>query len=144
MKLYTIGFTKKTASEFFMLLMRNEVIKIIDIRLNNKSQLAGFAKGGDLKYFLNEIGNIGYVHMLEYAPTKGLLDSYRKKTIDWKEYDIAYKKILKQREIIKDIDYSIFNDACLLCSEETPQNCHRRLLAEYLTEHNKEIQIIHL
>ena len=141
--LYTIGFTKKSAKEFFDLLIENKIKKVIDVRLNNKSQLAGFAKSDDLRYFLKIIGNIDYVHMSDYAPTKELLGAYRKKLIDWDEYEKQYFDILNQN-ISKIIDYSFFNDSCLLCSESTPKYCHRRLLSEYLAEQNKQIKIIHL
>lgn len=141
--LYTIGFTKKSAKEFFDLLIENKIKKVIDVRLNNKSQLAGFAKSDDLRYFLKIIGNIDYVHMPDYAPTKELLGGYRKKLIDWDEYEPKYFDILNQN-IPKEIDYSFFNDSCLLCSESTPKYCHRRLLSEYLAEKNKQIKVIHL
>ena len=141
--LYTIGFTKKSAKEFFNLLIENKIKKVIDIRLNNKSQLAGFAKYDDLRYFLKIIGNIEYVHMPHYAPTKELLEAYRKKLIDWEEYEKIYLDMFNQN-ISKKIDYSFFNDSCLLCSEPTPKYCHRRLLSEYLAEQNKQIKIIHL
>ncbi|HUV79613.1 MAG TPA: DUF488 domain-containing protein [Candidatus Bathyarchaeia archaeon] len=143
-KLYTIGFTKKSAKKFFEILKKNNVEKIIDIRLNNTSQLAGFTKMEDFKYFLNEIGDIKYIHMLDCAPTEDLLKNYKKRNITWNEYEKRYFDILEKRNILKDIDYSIFNNACLLCSESSPKFCHRRLLAEYLAEHKTEISIIHL
>jgi uncharacterized protein (DUF488 family) len=144
MNLYTIGFTKKTAAQFFELLIRNNVKRLIDIRLNNKSQLAGFAKGEDLSYLLPKIGNIEYVYKPEYAPTKELLDRYRDKQIDWIGYDREYIQILKERDILKNIDWALFDGACLLCSEETADACHRRLLAEYLAAANRDIVIKHL
>ncbi len=144
MDLCTIGFTKKNAEVFFELLTKNKVKRIIDIRLNKKSQLAGFAKGDDLKYFLKAIGNIEYSYMPEYAPTKELLKGYRDKEISWEEYESQYLKILRDREILKNIDWSLFDNGCLLCSEETATNCHRRLLAEYLATSNKKIKIKHL
>ena len=144
MELYTIGFTKKTAEEFFELLTKNKIKRVIDIRLNNKSQLAGFAKGDDLKYFLEAIGNIKYTYLPEYAPTKELLKGYRDKEISWEEYESQYLKILRDRDILKNIGWSLFDKGCLLCSEETATNCHRRLLAEYLATSNKKIKIKHL
>lgn len=140
--LYTIGFTKKSAKEFFELLMKNKIKKVIDIRLNNKSQLSGFAKHDDLIYFLKIIGNIEYIYQPDYAPTKELLEAYRKKIINWEEYEKKYFEILNQN--LKTTDYSFFNDSCLLCSEELPKYCHRRLLAEYLAGQNRQINIIHL
>lgn len=144
LKLFTIGFTKKSAKEFFRLLIQNGVKRIIDVRLNNKSQLAGFTKSEDLQYFLKTIGDIEYIHKPNYAPTKELLDAYKNKKIDWDEYELKYFNILKDRNILKNIDYSIFNNACLLCSEATPEQCHRRLFSEYLKKQNKLINLIHL
>jgi len=143
-KLFTIGFTEKSASTFFTLLKNAGVRKIIDTRLNNVSQLAGFAKGKDLEYFAKEIGNIGYEHNINMAPTKELLSSYRNKTINWTQYETEYISILDQRNIIKNIDFEKLNDSCILCSEHKPDRCHRRLLAEYLKKENNEIEIIHL
>lgn len=143
-RLFTIGFTEKTAATFFTLLKTAGVKKIIDTRLNNVSQLAGFAKGKDLEYFAKEIGNIGYEHNINLAPTKELLSSYRDKTINWAEYEAEYISILDKRNIIKNIDFEKLNDSCILCSEHKPDKCHRRLLAEYLKKENNEIEIIHL
>lgn len=144
MNLYTIGFVKKSAKDFFDILKNNGIIKVIDIRLNNKSQLAGFTKKEDLQFFLKAICNIDYVHIEQYAPTKELLKTYKKKKIDWEEYEKEYTAILDRRNILNNIDYSIFENACLLCSEPTAQQCHRKLLAEYLARGNREITIIHL
>ena len=112
--------------------------------MNNKSQLAGFAKGEDLKYFLEAIGNIDYIYKPEYAPTKELLKGYRDKEISWEEYESQYLDILEDREILENIDWPQFDGGCLLCSEETAEYCHRRLLAEYLAKANKKIKIEHL
>jgi len=128
--IYTIGFTKKSAEEFFELLKANNVKKLIDIRLNNKSQLAGFTKGNDLKYFLKEICSIEYEHRLEFAPTKDILDSYKKGEIDWVEYVDLYNKLLEKRKDIYKLSIDEINNSCFLCSEDTAENCHRRLLAE--------------
>ncbi len=144
MNLYTIGFTKKSAQDFFDLIIKNGVKLVIDTRLNNKSQLAGFAKQGDLEYFLKKIGDIKYIHMLKWAPTDDLLKNYQKKKIDWDEYKKQYSNILEQRNIKKEIDFSVLDNACLLCSEDKPGHCHRRLLAEYFAELGKDIKIVHL
>ncbi len=144
MNLYTIGFTKKSAEEFFNSLIKNSVRRIIDTRLNNKSQLAGFTKEKDLKYFLKKISNIDYVHMPQWAPTDEILNGYKKKLISWEEYEKKYTDILKERNILEKLDFSILENACLLCSEEKPEHCHRRLLAEYFQKQNSEINIIHL
>lgn len=143
-KLYTIGFTGKTAEKFFNLLTNAGVKKIIDIRINNVSQLAGFAKGADLKFFAKKIGNISYEHHIELAPTKELLTRYRDKKITWKEYETEYLNILDIRNIAKKTDFEKLQENCLLCSENTPEQCHRRLLAEYLKHVKNEIEIIHL
>jgi len=143
-RLFTIGFTEKTASTFFTLLKTAGVKQIIDTRLNNVSQLAGFAKGKDLEYFAKEIGDMGYEHNINLAPTKELLSSYRDKTITWAQYETEYISLLDARNIIQEIDFEKLNDNCLLCSEHKPEMCHRRLLAEYLQRENKDIEIIHL
>jgi len=144
MKLYTIGFTKKTAEEFFETLIKNEVKKVIDIRLKNKSQLAGFAKGKDLKYFLKKIGSIEYIHLPEFAPSDDLMKGYRGKKISWDEYEQKYLALLKERDDLSRYDIKYFADACLLCSESTAQKCHRRLLAEYIRDFKGDIEIIHI
>ena len=117
MKLFTIGFTKTYAQNFFERLKNAKVRRIIDVRKNNISQLAGFAKEKDLKYFSKEIGNIDYFHNLELAPTKELIDGYRKKEIDWKEYESVFNAILKERKV-QDLDPALFKNACLLCKQK--------------------------
>lgn len=143
-KLFTIGFAGKSAEKFFNLLIDNKVKKVLDIRLNNVSQLAGFAKGADLKYFLKKIGNIDYEHELDYAPSKEIFTKYRDKEITWNELEKGYLKLLTERNILKNLDYKNYNNTCLLCSEDLPTYCHRRILAEYLKKNNKEIEIVHL
>ncbi|MCL2289133.1 MAG: DUF488 domain-containing protein [Bacteroidetes bacterium] len=143
-KLFTIGFTEKSAEEFFTLLKRAGVKKIIDVRLNNVSQLAGFAKGKDLEFFAKSIVDANYEHNINLAPTKELLNNYRDKKISWAQYEKEYVSILEKRNIIIKIDFEKLNNSCFLCSEHKPEMCHRRLLAEYLKKSNKEIEIIHL
>jgi uncharacterized protein (DUF488 family) len=143
-KLFTIGFTGKTAEKFFTLLKEAGVKKIMDIRLNNVSQLAGFAKGTDLKYFADKICGISYEHRLELAPSKELLNQIRNKEISWKEWERNYLKLIKDRKILDTINIQEMNESCLLCSEDTPEHCHRSLLAGYLERHFPEIKIIHL
>ena len=143
-KLYTIGFTEKSAETFFNLLQKADVKKILDIRINNISQLAGFAKGNDLKYFAKKIIGADYEHNIDLAPTKELLKNYRDKITNWEQYEKEYINILNTRNIPKKIDFNELNGVCLLCSEHLPEMCHRRLLAEYLQKNNKEIKIIHL
>jgi uncharacterized protein (DUF488 family) len=143
-KLYTIGFTGKPAETFFTLLKNAAVKKIVDTRLNNVSQLAGFAKGADLKYFAKEIGDISYEHKIDFAPAKELLSKYRNKKISWAEYEIEYLNLLDIRKVAQKTNIESLHENCLLCSEHTPDRCHRRLLAEYLKHTNNEIEIIHL
>jgi uncharacterized protein (DUF488 family) len=141
MRLFTIGFTKKSAEKFFESLKMNGVKRLIDIRLNNKSQLAGFAKADDLKYFL-KISGIDYIYMPELAPTKELLDGYKDKKVDWEEYEKQYLQIINARDI--KFDVSLFDGGCLLCSEDKPDKCHRRLAAEYLEKKIKGVNIVHI
>lgn len=143
-KLYTIGFTGKPAEKFFSLLKNSGVKRLVDTRINNVSQLSGFAKGVDLKFFAKEIANISYEHNIDLAPTKELLENYRKKKIDWGQYEIEYLNLLDMRKIGQKIDLEKLHENCLLCSEHTPEKCHRRLLAEYLKNIKSEIDIVHL
>lgn len=143
-KLYTIGFTNKSAQKFFELLKKNEVVKIVDTRINNTSQLSGFAKGSDLPYFAREVGNMDYLHKIDFAPTKELLDRYRKEIITWEEYEVEYLDLLDTRKIGNKINVEELHQNCLLCSEHTPEKCHRRLLAEYLKSRFSNIEIHHL
>ena len=143
-KLYTIGFTEKSAQKFFELLEQHDVKKIIDTRISNNSQLSGFAKGRDLSFFARRLANMGYAHELNFAPTKELLSQYRKKEISWEEYTDAYLNLLEARDIKNTVDIESLHECCLLCSEHTPDKCHRRLLAEYLQQINSKIEIIHL
>jgi uncharacterized protein (DUF488 family) len=149
MKVYTIGFTQKSAQEFFELLKTNKIRLLVDIRLNNASQLAGFTKGNDLKYFVKQICNSEYLHLIELAPTKDILDGYKKGLIKWEEYERKYIELLNKRNI-KDILRKALKDdfdhICLLCSEPTPEKCHRRLAAEYIKDKfsDKNIEVIHI
>ena len=143
--LYTIGFTKKSAEKFFELLKDNKVKQLVDIRISNNSQLAGFAKGKDLAYFTKQICNIKYQHIVDFAPTKELLDRWHKQTVSWEEYIVEYTNMLKSRDIVHKYGVKQFDGACFLCSEETPDICHRRLLVEYMRDHTTEdVRIVHL
>ena len=144
--LYTIGFTKKNAKQFFGLLKNAGVRKLVDIRINNSSQLAGFAKGTDLEFFMKEICDAEYEHITDLAPTKELLKDYQNKVIDWNGYTVVFNNLLKQRHIAERFPVEEFDHCCFLCTEDTPEMCHRRLVAEYLKAQNsdKEIRIIHL
>ena len=143
MNIYTIGFTKHTSEEFFEKLKSAGVKRVIDIRLNKTSQLAAFAKGTDLPYLLKATGGIEYLSHSELAPTKELLKSYRSKEITWEEFEKSYKNQIKYSKAILGLNKGDFEDACLLCSENTAEKCHRRLLAEELAE-IWDIEIIHL
>src|SRR5436190_23734160 len=112
-KLYTIGFTGKPAENFFNLLNSSKVKKIVDTRINNVSQLAGFAKGSDLKFFANEIGNIGYEHYVDFAPTKELLKSYRDKKMNWQEYEIEFLNLLDLRKVAQKTNVDLLHENCL-------------------------------
>ncbi|MBR6478236.1 MAG: DUF488 domain-containing protein [Lachnospiraceae bacterium] len=132
MIIYTIGFTQKTAREFFEPIKKNEIQLLIDVRLNNQSQLAGFTKEKDLTYFLESITDCKYVHDLTFAPTKMLLDDYKKGKINWDGYVEVFQKLIASRKMVEHFDekYKSYDRVVLLCSEPTPENCHRRLIAE--------------
>lgn len=144
-KIHTIGFTKKSAETFFETLRASGAQRVVDVRLNNTSQLAGFAKKGDLEYFLKQILGMDYVHLPLLSPTQDILDDYKKHGGDWSLYERQFHDLLRKREIEKVIHPAIMNGACLLCSEEKPCHCHRRLVAEYLRQHwGDDIVIEHL
>jgi uncharacterized protein (DUF488 family) len=142
--LFTIGFTKKTAQQFFDTLVNAGVKRVIDTRLNNISQLAGFTKRSDLEYFLRKIGDIEYVHMLELAPTKDILDDYKKNNGNWDTYENKFLNLMSERKIEKKFSPELITGSCLLCSESKPHHCHRRLIAEYLKDKWSNINIYHL
>lgn len=144
MKLFTIGFTKKSAEAFFTKLKEAGVRRLIDIRLNNQSQLSGFAKKEDLQYFLREIGEIDYVHVSELAPTQDILDAYKKQKGEWEVYARAFLELMTSRKIENKFNPELFDDACLLCSEHEPHHCHRRLVAEYLRNKWDNVEVKHL
>lgn len=143
--LYTIGFTKKSAEHFFNLLRDNNVKQLVDVRISNSSQLAGFAKGKDLEFFVREICHIPYKHVADFAPSKELLDRWHKQDVTWEEYERIYIRLLNDRNIMRNYGIKAFDGSCFLCSEDTPEQCHRRLLAEYLKKHSTEqVMILHL
>lgn len=144
MRLFTIGFTKSTAESFFGRIKGAGVKRVADVRLNNVSQLAGFAKKTDLKYFLGALCGAEYLHMPLLAPDQEMLDAYKKEGGDWKTYEGRFLNLMRAREIDRQISRSSLQDACLLCSEATPHHCHRRLVAEYLSEKWGGIEIVHL
>lgn len=144
MNIYSIGFTEKTAEKFFNLIKLQPITTLVDVRLNNVSQLAGFAKKNDLKYFLKEICNVDYAHIQDLAPTKEMLDPYKKGNVSWEIYESNFLNLMAQRNIER-IDKKLFENSCLLCSEHKPHHCHRRLVIEYLNEHwDTEFEVKHL
>jgi uncharacterized protein (DUF488 family) len=142
-KIFTIGFTKTSAENFFRRISNNNVKKILDVRLNNVSQLAGFAKRDDLKYFAKEISGASYQHLISLAPQQGMLDAYKKEKGEWNKYEQEFMVLMRKRRI-ENLDKSIFDGACLLCSEDTPHYCHRRLVAEYLKDAWGNVEVVHL
>jgi uncharacterized protein (DUF488 family) len=144
MKIFTIGFTKKSAESFFAKLKSAGVKRLIDIRLNNVSQLAGFTKQDDLRYFAKAICDIDYVHILDLAPTKDILDAYKKNNGDWKLYQRSFVELMKLRRVEDNLARALLDGGCLLCSEDKPDQCHRRLVAEYLKEKWGEVEIEHI
>jgi uncharacterized protein (DUF488 family) len=144
LKVYTIGFTKKSAADFFELLQESGAKRLIDVRLNNVSQLSGFAKRDDLEYFLNKICGIRYVHLPELAPTREMLDAYRKEHHDWDTYQRQFLALMDERRIGKKGIKRAISNGCLLCSEDKPDRCHRRLVAEYLNKEWGDVEIVHL
>ena len=146
MNLYTIGFTQKTAKDFFEAVSRHKILTLIDIRLNNNSQLAGFTKGCDLGYFLKRLCGCRYEYCPAYAPSHEILDAWRKKEISWKDYEVRYTALMQERGAVQDFRRKFMRrkNVCLLCSEHTPEHCHRRLLAEMLSEEINGIEVTHI
>ena len=143
---YTIGFTKKTAKDFFEKLKQSGAKRIVDVRLNNVSQLAGFAKKNDLIYFLKTLAGMDYIHIPDMAPTKNILDEYKKNKGDWTVYEDKFLKLMTQRRIEEQNIKNILHQGCLLCSEHEPEHCHRRLVMEYLKKKwtQDTIKVTHL
>ena len=144
MKVFTIGFTKKSAETFFTRLRTEGVKRLIDVRLNNVSQLAGFTKKEDLRYFTKAICNIDYLHIPDLAPTQDILDAYKKQKGSWETYERQFLDLMRVRRIEDTTTPDLLDGACLLCSEEEPYHCHRRLVAEYLRGHWPDMQIQHI
>ncbi len=143
-QLFTIGFTKKNAEKFFTTLQNAKVQRMLDIRLNNVSQLAGFTKRDDLRYFLREICKADYHHLPQCAPTGAILDAYKKNKGTWDEYEMQFLPLITKRQIENILIPELLDGGCLLCSEPTPEKCHRRLVAEYMKDRVPELVIKHL
>ena len=144
MIVHTLGFTKKSAETFFTLLRDSGACRLVDVRLNNVSQLAGFAKRQDLEFFLREICHMDYLHLPILAPTQELLDSYRKANSGWPAYEQAFLALMRERQIDQTISSEQIDGSVLLCSEDQPHQCHRRLVAEYLRDTWGGLEIVHL
>lgn len=135
MNVFTIGFTQKKAVEFFGLLRDANISTVIDVRLNNVSQLAGFAKRDDLQFFLKELCQADYIHLPELAPTQDILKAYKQGKMSWGEYENRFFDLMYARQIESTLEPHLFEHGCLLCSEHKPHQCHRRLVVEYLNTH---------
>jgi uncharacterized protein (DUF488 family) len=145
MEIYSIGFTKKSASQFFGALKAHGIERLLDVRLNNTSQLAGFAKQGDLPYFLEEICGARYEHEPLLAPTQEILDEYKKRKGSWEVYTKAYLTLIRSRKVEAEVPKEGFEKkTVLLCSEAAPDRCHRKLALEYLQQHWGGVVIHHL
>jgi uncharacterized protein (DUF488 family) len=143
-QVYTIGFAKKSAREFFTKLRDAGVKRVVDIRLNNTSQLAGFTKKDDLVFFLREIAGIDYAHVPELAPTQEILDAFKKHKGSWEAFEDAFMALMQARRVEEVVPQELMNKGCLLCSEPTPEHCHRRLAAEYLQGKWGNVRIEHI
>jgi uncharacterized protein (DUF488 family) len=143
MKIFTIGFTRKSAETFFTELKNAGVKRLVDVRLNNTSQLAGFTKKDDLAYFTRAICRIDYIHVSELAPTAEILDAFKKRKGDWRLYEEQFLDLMRSRRIEETVSRDLIDGGCLLCSEEKPDHCHRRLVAEYLRDKWGDIEIEH-
>ena len=145
MEIHTIGFTRKSASQFFEILSTAGIRRLIDIRLHNSGQLAGFTKQGDLEYFLRAILDASYHHEPLLTPSEELLKDWRAKRITWDDYERTFTRLLDERHVAKRLDTSLFDiPNVLLCSEATPEHCHRRLAAEYLQRAWGDVRVVHL
>jgi len=143
-QLFTIGFAQTSAKDFFTLLRNSKVKRVVDVRLNNTSQLSGFSKKDDLRFFLREVCGIDYVHVPDLAPTQEILDAYKKHKGSWDVYEQEFNSLMSKRAIEKSLPREVLDGGCLLCSEKKPHHCHRRLVAEYLANAWREVSTQHL
>jgi uncharacterized protein (DUF488 family) len=144
MRICTIGFTRKSAEEFFCRLRKSGVKRVVDVRLNNVSQLAGFSKKGDLEFFLRAILGIEYVHLPILAPTPQILDEFKKSKGDWRAYEARFIELMRSRQVENRLSRKVLDQSCLLCSEDKPSRCHRRLVVEYLANAWGNVRVEHL
>jgi uncharacterized protein (DUF488 family) len=141
---FTVGFTKKTAGDFFEKLRAAGIKRVVDVRLNKVSQLAGFSKRDDLRYFLKVILGVGYVEAPLLAPTRLMLDAYKKSKGSWDTYEKDFLRLMAERHIEDKIDPSLLAGGCLLCSEDKPHHCHRRLVVDYLQKRWGNLSVMHI
>ncbi len=144
MKVFTIGFTKSTAERFFDRLRLSGAKRVVDVRLNNVSQLAGFAKRDDLQFFAEKLCGMDYVHLPQLAPTKDILDDLKKHKGKWDDYERRFLALMESRRIEETVPREVIEDGCLLCSEDKPHHCHRRLVVEYLNQKWGNVAVEHL
>ncbi|MDR1464808.1 MAG: DUF488 domain-containing protein [Oscillospiraceae bacterium] len=143
MEVFTISYTKKSAEVFFGLLETNKIDVLIDVRLYNSTQLAGFSKSRDLQFFLERLCGCGYVWAKRFAPSSALFNAYKNGQIDWSGYEGAYNELLDTRGGLEYFQVYVNRRICLLCAEETPEHCHRRLLAEKIAAVYGGVTITH-
>ena len=142
---HTIGYTRKSLERFIRLLQEAGVDAVIDVRLRNTSQLAGFSKRDDLAFLLRQGFSIEYEHRPDLAPTPEIRDAYRDDG-DWPAYEVAFNELLVQRqatEIGRDL-LAKYERPCLLCAEPTAERCHRRLVAEWWAGRLPGVEVKHL
>ncbi len=144
LRVFTIGFTEKSAERFFSLLEESGATHLVDVRLNNRSQLAGFAKQDDLRFFLKRMLDMNYTHLDLLAPTQAMLDSYKKQKGSWGDYEREFLGLMKARQIESSVPPALLANGCLLCSEHLPDQCHRRLVLDYLKAFWPELEVVHL
>jgi uncharacterized protein (DUF488 family) len=144
MNVFTIGFTKKPAERFFGLLQEARVERVLDVRRSNQSQLAGFAKRDDLRFFLAAIAGIDYLHLPDLAPSRALLDAYRARQLSWDDYARRYRALLVERDVLSSLPRTLVDGGCFLCSEHLPDRCHRALLVEHLAVQWPDLRVTHL
>lgn len=143
-QVFTIGFAETSAQDFFTLLKTSGATRVIDVRLNNTSQLAGFSKKDDLRYFLREVCDMEYFHVPDLAPTQEILDAFKKHKGSWSVYEQEFNALMAKRSIEKTMSRDMLDHGCMLCSEKKPHHCHRRLVAEYLQKHWGDLSTRHL
>ena len=145
MEVYTIGFTQRTAASFFGALRDAGIRRLVDVRLNNSSQLAGFTKRDDLGFFLKELCGAEYLHEPLLAPTQEILDALKKGKGSWESYERDFLALMADRKIEERLSPELFAiPTALLCSEPTAAHCHRRLVLDYLQGKWGNLQAIHL